>query len=307
MIQIKKMTYGGWPNCYSISNGQIELIATTDVGPRIIFFGFLHGENQFYEKLDESGKTGGQEWRIYGGHRLWHAPEDPKRTYVPDNYPVEITQLEGGVRLTAPIESNGVQKVIEIHLSDTAAQARVNHILINHGAWAIPVSPWGLSVMRAGGMAIIPHTERSSHTQSLNSTHSLTLWGYTLMNDPRWTWGGRYIYLKQDESISSPQKLGILNTQGWAAYLRKGCLFLKNFSYVPGAAYPDINSNFEIFTNHLFMELESLGPLTQLEPGGKTEHWEEWRLFNGISTPSSEDEVEKLIFALLESSPGNPA
>ena len=35
-----------------------------------------------YQTL-EKGKTGGSEWHIYGGHRLWHAPEVMPRTYYP--------------------------------------------------------------------------------------------------------------------------------------------------------------------------------------------------------------------------------
>ena len=49
------------------------MIATTDVGPRIIRFGFVGEENEFKEYEDTTGQVGGDEWRIYGGHRLWHA------------------------------------------------------------------------------------------------------------------------------------------------------------------------------------------------------------------------------------------
>ena len=84
-----KVSYGGWPNCVKLSNDQIELIATTDVGPRIIRFGYVGGQNLFTECKDQLGKTGGDKWRSYGGHRLWHGPEDPQRTYYPDNSPIE--------------------------------------------------------------------------------------------------------------------------------------------------------------------------------------------------------------------------
>jgi hypothetical protein len=35
-ITIRKIEYKGWKNCIEITNGIIDLIATTDVGPRII-------------------------------------------------------------------------------------------------------------------------------------------------------------------------------------------------------------------------------------------------------------------------------
>ncbi len=72
-VSVLKSAYKGWQNCYRMTNGQIELIATTDVGPRIIRFAFVGEDNIFGENPDQVGKTGGEEWRIYGGHRLWHA------------------------------------------------------------------------------------------------------------------------------------------------------------------------------------------------------------------------------------------
>ena len=69
-LTMEKVSYAGWPNCIKLSNGQIELIVTTDVGPRIMRFGFVGGQNLLNEYKDQVGKTGGDEWRIYGGHRL---------------------------------------------------------------------------------------------------------------------------------------------------------------------------------------------------------------------------------------------
>ena len=42
-VQIEKREWGGWPNCYRISNGEIELIVTADIGPRVMRCGFVGG------------------------------------------------------------------------------------------------------------------------------------------------------------------------------------------------------------------------------------------------------------------------
>ena len=55
----EKVNYGGWPNCIRLTNGQVELIITTDVGPRVIRFGFAGGQNLFNEVKEQMGKTGG--------------------------------------------------------------------------------------------------------------------------------------------------------------------------------------------------------------------------------------------------------
>src|SRR5262249_25565750 len=108
---VEKVEYKGWKNNLRLTNGQVELVATLDVGPRIIRFGFTGGENAFKEYPDQLGKTGEKDWQNRGGHRLWHAPEAMPRTYFPDNGPVAWKELsEGVVRLTpAPETSVGVQ------------------------------------------------------------------------------------------------------------------------------------------------------------------------------------------------------
>ena len=35
VVKVEKTEYKGWPNCYRVSNGEIELIVTGDVGPRV--------------------------------------------------------------------------------------------------------------------------------------------------------------------------------------------------------------------------------------------------------------------------------
>ena len=56
---MKKLSYHSWPNCIKLTNGNIELIATTDIGPRIIRLGFCDQQNFFKEYPDQSGATGG--------------------------------------------------------------------------------------------------------------------------------------------------------------------------------------------------------------------------------------------------------
>src|ERR1035437_959987 len=81
--------FGGWPNCIRLANEQIDLVATTDVGPRVIRLGFIGGQNLFKEYSATLGRTDDTEFHPYGGHRLWHAPEAFPRSYSPDNGPVE--------------------------------------------------------------------------------------------------------------------------------------------------------------------------------------------------------------------------
>ena len=88
---IEKISYRGWPNAYRLSNGIVELTVLADVGPRVISYKFIGDENQFYEIDDQAGLTGGAQFRLYGGHRLWVSPEGPS-TYYPDNQASTVSQ-----------------------------------------------------------------------------------------------------------------------------------------------------------------------------------------------------------------------
>jgi len=286
-MAVEKVAYGGWSNCYRVSNGVVEAVATADVGPRIIRFGFVGGENEFAEFPDQIGKVGGDEWRIYGGHRLWHAPEAKPRTYYPDNEPVEV-QIHDDftLELIQPTEKwTGVQKRIVLKMHPTEPQVTVTHIITNHNLWAIELAPWALSVMAKGG--------------KLLPARPIVQWHYTDMTDPRWTFGRRFIILRQDPNRPNPQKLGIANPDGWAAYANGDRLFLKRYKHIDGATYPDFGCSTEVFTNADMLELETLGPLTTLQPSESVEHVEVWFLFKGVVLGETEDEMAAALEPIL--------
>jgi hypothetical protein len=291
---VERINYKGWPNCYRLSNDLIDLVVTTDVGPRIIRFGFVGEENEFKEFDEMLGQTGGDEWRPYGGHRLWHAPESMPRTYFPDNAPVRLEQVGDVVRLIQPPETTtGIQKEIDLRLSPDQAQVDVIHRLRNTGLWAVELAPWALTMMAPGGVAIIPLPPRGSHAENLLPTGTLALWAYTDMTDPRWTWGRQYVLLRQDSNAATPQKVGVRAVDGWAAYARGGRLFVKMISYMAGARYPDLGSPVESFTNADMLEVETLGPFVDLQPGEAVEHIERWYLFRDVPMPGNDADVDR--------------
>jgi hypothetical protein len=293
-IHLDRTNYGGWPNCYRLSNDLVDLVLTTDIGPRIIRFGFVGEENEFKEYGEMLGHVGGREWRIYGGHRLWHGPEVIPRTYHPDNFPVLLEPHDEFVRLVQPTEtSTGIQKEMDVGLSPGAAQVQVTHRLRNRGPWAVELAPWALSVMAPGGVAIVPLPPRGPHPEFLLPASTITLWAYTDMSDPRWSWGHRYVLLRQDTEATTPQKAGYIVPDGWVAYARDGHLFVVTFDHAQGAQYPDLGSCVETWTDPDMLEVETLGPLAQLEPGAAVEHLERWSLFRDVPQPHSDADVDE--------------
>lgn len=298
MADIEAVSYRGWKNCLKLSDGRLELIVTLDVGPRVIRLGTPGGKNLFKEFDDQVGRTSGAEWISFGGHRLWHAPEIFPRSYAPDFSPVSHSWNAGVLTLVQNTEpETGIQK--EIRISFRGETVELTHRLINRNAWAIEVAPWCLSVMAAGGRALLPQEEFRSHPETLEPARPMVLWHFTRMNDPRFTWGDRLIQIREDASCTSKQKIGVQNRQGWVAYQLGGDLFLKTVPRIPGAVYPDMGCNCEIFTMPGFLEVETLGPLAKLEPNGFVDHLETWRVIHGGDWPEEEPALIKALNPIL--------
>ena len=83
MLTIETVPYRGWKRNIRLTNSQVELIVTQEVGPRILRFGFIGAQNVFGELTEQMGGTGEKEWMIRGGHRLWMAPEEKPKSYEP--------------------------------------------------------------------------------------------------------------------------------------------------------------------------------------------------------------------------------
>ncbi len=297
----EKFSYGGWKNCILLGNDKYSLIATADVGPRIISFGFNGEMNLFLELEGDMGRTGGDEWRLYGGTRLWHAPEEIPRTYHPDNSPVSYNWDGKELRLTQETEkTTGLQKEIKI-VTDRGKENVVDIIyrIYNRNMWPVRFAPWALSVMCKKGTAIIPQEPYQSHAENLLPARPVVLWAYTDMTDKRWKWGKKYIQLTQDPGSPGPQKAGVLNKQGWAAYYYGGNLFIKKFKFEKEAEYPDYLSNMEVYTDPDIIEIESLGSLSMVDPGSYAEHRETWFLFKAEVNLGDEDSIDAVVKNLL--------
>jgi hypothetical protein len=279
-VKVEKTEYGGWPNCYQLRNSEVDLVVTTDVGPRIIRYGFIGDRNLFVEFEEQLGKSGEKEWMVRGGHRLWAAPEIVPDTYARDNSPVEAKVNGNRITLVQPVEpETGLRKEITVELTGANSHVRVTHRIENAGSAARRLAVWALTQMAPGGFAIAAFPPRASHEEVLLPTNPLTMWAYTDFTDARWKFTKKYVTLKNDPANRAPQKTGLFNPQTVGAYLNDGRLFVKRAT-APGKPedYPDFGCSFETFTNHAFLELETLSPLVNLKPGQSAMHIEEWCL-----------------------------
>jgi hypothetical protein len=298
--QIEPVAYAGWPNCYRISNGDVDLIVTTDVGPRIIRYGFVGGQNLFAEFPEQLGKSGENWWAMRGGHRLWIAPEVLPDTYALDNAPVAVTIGGDGITLLQPVEpETSLQKEISIAFTDNG-HVEITHRLKNAGHNPRRVAIWAVTQMACGGTSVAAFPPRGCHQDCLQPTHPMIMWAYTDFTDKRWLLTKSYLVLKQDPADHSPQKAGLFNEKTRAAYLLDGDLFVKRTQADSNATYPDFQASFEVFTNNGCLELETLSPLTDLRPGQSSTHVETWSLHCDVQLKEfTEPEIDRVILPFL--------
>ena len=304
-IQIKETEYQNFGRCVHISNGIIEVMVTIDVGPRLIHFGLVNGENMLYTDPERQYRSFGEgfdqlygegtTFYNYGGHRLWLSPESTPETYYPDNEPVVYGVLPDGVSFTpAKQRHNEMQLGFEVMMNENASDIMVIHSAKNCSKEPKTLSLWAITMLAPGGMEIIPQNPSGDFLQP---NRSLILWPYSDLRDSRIHWGNRFVTLRQDPSVNTAFKAGWNNHCGWAAYVRKNVAFIKHYVHNVHAAYPDLGASYETYVNADFLEMETLSPLYHIEPGDSVRHVENLTLQRIDQIPKPDDETELEAFA----------
>jgi len=278
--------------CVSLENKSLKLMISRSIGPRILSLSLEDGENLLAELPDVVMDCPGSGiFHAYGGHRLWHSPEQPSRTYLPDDSPVEIIPVENGYLVTQNVEAKtGLQKSMEICLQGDSPKVVVTHRLYNQGLWPITCAPWAITQLKPGGVAILPQSREET---GVLPNRSLALWPYTDPSNPNVSWGQNYILLRAN--METAFKVGFSNPRGWIAYWLNGTLFVKRAKYEAQSSYFDFGSSSECYCNDKFIELETLAPISTMNPGTSVTHVEIWELCGNVDCPRDEKDAQSLV------------
>lgn len=258
--------------CVRLEAERSTLLATVSVGPRIL--GLLGaGENLLAVLPDATlERPGGGPYRLIGGHRLWAAPEIPELTYEPDERPCEVEAVDGGVRIEAPADGAGLVKALEIR--DDGEGWIVDHEIRNASERPITVAAWAITQLRPGGAAVLPLGDRGPGPVA---DRALVLWPYTDLDDPRLRFDRDGIEVDAVAG-AGPVKVGAAPGRGRVEYRLGSEMFEKRVAVEPVSPRADRGAAVQIYVGDGFIELETLGPLVRLEPGGATTHRETWEL-----------------------------
>ncbi len=285
MIKTEIKDYKNYGKVLSLSNGVIETCVTIDIGPRIIYYGYIGGNNimcdnrnAFPPKDDNQfqdffGKD--KKWENLGGHRIWLSPESYPQTYYPDGDEVKYEITAWGAIFTPNAEvENGVQKRLEIKMDPDDTNMYVTMRVTNIANTTKEFSVWGLTVSATNGTLIIPMNDNDT---GLLANRNISVWPYTDLSDSRLRFGKQYVTLTQSTDIPYPLKLGFDLNDAEVYYCLGDDIFRKSYETNHKTEnYPDNNCSFETYTCDSFLEIESLSPLKQVSPNetlSLTEHW----------------------------------
>jgi len=108
----------------------------SDVGPRIIGYSFIGDENVLGWHRGARVETALGEFKPYGGHRLWIAPENMPNSYAPVKY--FFDKQNNSIRLIQPVESiTKTQKKIAVSPDKKGSGVPINHRITNRSVLEI--------------------------------------------------------------------------------------------------------------------------------------------------------------------------
>ncbi len=300
-LKVYEEEYLNYGKVLYIANDVQEMRVTIDLGPRIISYNLIGKDNLMCTDIERISHQNDEEfkeyfgkdkaWYLYGGHRLWVAPEVYPETYIPDNNKVEYTQNGNVFTFTPPVEDvTGWQMGFEITFDENDAKVEVKHTLTNKSSEQKKAALWALSVTDKGNFVILPQCKAET---GFVPNRKLLMWDYTDLSDGRFTVTKDYYTIKQKCGYENPFKIGVNNTDGKIVCANHGQVFKVEFDYISDAEYTDFGSSTEIYTCEFMLEVETLSPLYDFAPNQCHAHTEKWQLFEESS--ASIDDIVKYL------------
>lgn len=278
MIQIENTVFDGL-EAVRVRTEALELVVTTQVGPRIAFFARAGGENLLY--WDKDGVQRGA-WKLYGGHRVWITRplgDESEDTYLPDNDPCSVTRYADGVDVCAPASPvSRIARGMEIRVEGERC-VRVRNYLRNEGSMIYSGGCWSPTCVKADKEIEIPL-----------GCGEETTWDIVYMAIPR-IFAGNVTQL-DDDSVQmrgsslfvTPKgrcvKRCVRAPQGVVQLHADGYIFRKTAAFSPYLSYPMNGCNVAAFVGagNFMAEMETFGGEEAIRPGQTIDNVERWEI-----------------------------
>lgn len=157
-----------------LANDHLWVDVLARAGPRIVRLGLADSRaNLLAETPSDGWDTPHGRYDLFGGHRLWFAPEDPDRVAVPDGHGLRIDPGAEGIRLTgSPERASGLVRSMTLRLDPGIASLEVCHALRNVGDRPTELAPWSITQLPLGEPSSCRSERRRSDTTSTRTGRS---------------------------------------------------------------------------------------------------------------------------------------
>ena len=280
-----------------LSNDLLSIWITENVGLRVLGLSLM-GEENLLAVLPEAKLPveGAEDYSLKGGHRLWYGPENPLTTYITDDRPVEIVTVENGINVIQPVDDvSSIQKSFLIILDENQAIVTINHKLLNQGNDDFELMPWAITMLKPGGVGLIPLQTGFEDKYGLLPNRKLVFWPYTEVKSPYLEINDQAIAVRASMTEGA-LKIGTANPENWLAYTIDGNLFVKRSEYQKQMKYSDMGASSQIYCNPDVIEIETQGPVVRLKQGQFVEHQEIWEIYSQDNWPP---EISRIFQTIL--------
>ncbi len=271
---IEKVDFLGFKGAKITNSKGDEVILLYGVGPRIISLKTEDGENLFYVKENNfRNVAGSDEWRIYGGTRLWTSVET-RWSYLPDNEECILETGENYIKaVSKPDPVTKIQKSIKVEALEKTF--RVTYSFKNTGEHLFDAGLWAITCLKPSNDAGIwlPWGEDSSWNIKDMKYWRSWITSSTNVESSQWNPTNEFFIVRPTGEVG---KVGFANRWGFGVFKVSRISFVKVSEYRESANYPDGGCSFEVYTCKDFYELETLSPVYTLKPGGEYMHTELW-------------------------------
>jgi hypothetical protein len=295
-IQISQITYHGWPHSYRISNGKVQAVVVGAIG-RVMQFQFVGGDNVFWQDRSLDGKSpdpSSKQWTNFGGDKSWPSPQDEWSKMIGHGWPppagfdaVPYEPLEDGeFALISPVDpSYGIRVRRRIKLDPADSRMTITTTYEKVSGAPLKVGVGVITQLRDPERLFMVLPKQSRFPE-----------GYVLLqfSPPEGVSVKDGLVSLRRGRKTSTQIGSDADTLLW---MDEQYVLRIDSPRVPGAEYADQSTNTTIFTSpdpQAYVELESFGPLTVMNPGERIEHTNSYTLLRRTEK-DPEVEARKLV------------
>jgi len=260
VVEVGLWDRDGW----RLSNAVAEAFVIARPYPRVVSFRLTGGDSPLRTSVADP----------FFGVRTWFLePVQTETSPLPALQPAEAeVQPDGRLRLVAAVDpTSRLQVMQEITLDPARPILRIRHRLVNHDVRMRRLAAWAISVVPHAGVGVTPWAVAA------DTVRALLTWSGMHPGDPAIRLGKRALGVDfRLPPTCGWLKVGTNTDAGWVAYLWSGGALRSSVPYEPAREYPEGGGSVTLYSSGRtqdegFCEIENVGPLTDVPPGGAVE------------------------------------